>query len=466
MGSTTLRHWDAREYESRPALAGDAPSELFHAYIPHPIAGWAPDLSARTWQLVSSVTQRCEDLAPVDKKLPAEWLLNRAESIASSSIEGIRPSPRRVARAEARASLFGEQPAGDETQTLRNIEITAHAREFAATGQAMTVEGLRQLHTTLMGEDPIAGQIRTRQNWVGAGLSGGPRQAHHVGPPPEAVPALLDDLVAFINAPSDENPLVRAAIAHSQFETIHPFPDGNGRTGRALLQYMYLRDGLSGSAALPVSAALMLTKLDYFNALDATRIVCTPDAPERSKAFQAWIELLAGASDHACRLHERLNTHIETLLHNWNIEARRHRIRPSSAPARLIEHLPAHPVVTAASARELLDTNERTARNAVSRLAAAGILAQRSAGRRNKVFECTAMMDAFTEAAREQPADNLSLLSQRHRLDNLDNAIRERGDSTPAAESQCGAATTRGGMCTHPKPRPGGACQAGHPRHA
>ena len=466
MGTTTLRHWDAREYESRPAMPADPRSELFHAYIPHPIKGWTPDLSARTWQLVATVAQRCQDLPPVDTKLPAEWLLNRAESIASSSIEGIRPSARRVARAEARVSLFGEQPPQDEMQTLRNIEITAHARKFAATGQAMSVESLRQLHATLMGEDPIAGRIRTRQNWVGAGLFGGPQQAHHVGPPPEAVPALLDDLVAFINAHSDENPLVRAAIAHAQFETIHPFPDGNGRTGRALLQYMYLRDGLSGAAALPVSAALMLAKLDHFKALDATRIVCAPGAPERSRAFQAWIELLAGASDHACRLHDRLNTHVETLLHNWRIEARRHRIRPSSAPAKLLEQLPAHPVVTAASARGLLDTNERTARNAVSRLAAAGILAQRSAGRRNKVFECTAMMDAFTEAAREQPADNLSLLSERNRLDSLDSASRERVGSTTAARSECGAGTTRGEACTHPEPRPGGACQAGHPRRA
>lgn len=454
MGTTALRHWDSREYASRAALPGDPSSEVFEAFVPHPISGWVPDLNAGTWQLVAAVTERCRDLSRVDAKLPAEWLLNRAESAASSSIEGIRPSARRVARAEARVALFGERPPADEMQTLRNVAVTAHARDLAATGIALSVENLRHLHETLMGEDPIAGQIRTRQNWVGGGVFGGPTQAQHVGPPPEEVPALLNDLFAFINAPSDGIPMVRAAVAHAQFETIHPFADGNGRTGRALLQYMYLRDGLSGAAALPVSAALMLARPDYFAALNATRVVCAADSPQRSRAFSEWIELLARASDHACQLHDRLNTHVETLLHNWSVVTRGHGIRPSSAPAKLLEHLPANPVVTAATVRRLLGTSERTARNAVARLESVGILVQRSAGRRNKVFECSDMMDAFTEAAREQPADNLSLLSAKDRIDS----------STSGGSPQCNAATIGGSACQHPRPLPGSTCPAGH-RH-
>ncbi len=412
MGMTTPRYWDSREYDSRPARRDDPPSEVFEAYIPHPISGWAPDLNARTWQRVAAATQRCRDLQHgADGRLPAEWLLERAESIASSSIEGIRPSARRVARAEARLALFGQRSADDEMQALRNISVTAHARELAASGAALSVDSLRRLHETLMGEDPISGQIRDRQNWVGADQLGGPLQAHHVGPPPEAVPGLLEDLVAYVNEPDDGIPLVRAAVAHAQFETIHPFPDGNGRTGRALLQYMYLRAGLATDAALPVSAALMLTRREYFDALDATRVVCGPDDPSRSRAFSGWIEHLASASDHACRLHDRLNTHVDALQQLWAAAAGEHRIRSSSAAFRLLAHLPTNPVVTAASAQRLLGSTDRTARNAVSRLAEAGILVQRSAGRRNRVFECVAMMDAFTEASRHQPADNLTLLA-------------------------------------------------------
>ena len=128
-----------------------------------------------------------------------------------------------------------------------------------------------------------------------------------------------------------------------------------------------------------------------------------------------------------------------------------------------------HPVrLTQAPAESrLLSTNERTARNAVSRLAAAGILAQRSAGRRNKVFECSAMMDAFTEAAREQPADNLSLLSARDRVDEFDSTSpRQTSKSAAGRQPHCNATTTRGGACTHPQPRPGGSCPAGHPYRA
>lgn len=411
MGTTTSRYWDSREYDSRPARRGDPPSEVFEAYIPHPISGWAPELNARIWHRVATVTQRCRDLQRgAAGQLPAEWLLDRAESIASSSIEGIRPSARRVARAEARLALFGERSAGDEMQALRNIGVTTHARNLAASGAALSVDRLRQLHETLMGEDPIAGKIRDRQNWVGAGQLGGPLQAHHVGPPPESVPGLLEDLIAYINGPDEGIPMVRAAVAHAQFETIHPFPDGNGRTGRALLQYMYLRSGLAATAALPVSAALMLTRRQYFDALDATRVVCPPEDPERSRAFGGWIEHLAAASEHACRLHDRLNAHVDALQRLWADTAGEHRIRSSSAAFRLLAHLPTNPVVTAGSARRLLGSTERTARNAVSRLAQAGILAQRSAGRRNRVFECVTMMDSFTEASRDQPADNLTLL--------------------------------------------------------
>jgi len=122
--------------------------------------------------------------------------------------------------------------------------------------------------------------------------------------------------------------------------------------------------------------------------------------------------LLERADDHACRLHERLDEHVETLLQRWATAARVQRIRPSSAAFRLLLLLPGHPVLDVGRAQELLQTNERTARHAVARLIDAGILVRRSAGRRNRVLECADMMDAFTEAAREQPADNLTLASR------------------------------------------------------
>lgn len=410
MGRTERRFWDSRTNASRAARDGDPRESQFDAFVPHPVSGWEPTLGAGTWRRLSDAAERCRDLVQpgAHGDLPTEWLLRRAESIASSTIEEIRPSARRVARAEAQLRLFGEQPQEAESQALRNIEVTKHASDLAQSGADLSTGALCEMHATLMGDDPIAGELRDRQNWVGGGALGGPLKARHVGPPAELVPGLLDDVAAYANR-DDGLPLVRAAVAHAQFETIHPFPDGNGRTGRALIQFMLMRDGVIQRGTLPVSSALMLDKPRYFDALDDFRVVCGPDDDVRSRSAQPWIEMLAEAALHACILHDRLNAHVEALRQRWAAQAAAHRIRSSSAASRLIGHLPANPVITADSARALLDANERTARHAVARLADAGILVQRSAGRRNRVFECSDMMDAFTESAREQPAANLTL---------------------------------------------------------
>jgi len=177
MGRTVDRHWDSRTYTSRAAESSDAteegdshgavdsrtytsraaessdpPRAVFRAYVPHPINGWAPDLNAALWHQVSASTERCRELrlSTAAGSLPAGWLPERAESIASSTIEGIRPSARRVARAEVQLSLFGERPPDDDMQTLRNIEVTRHARDLAAGGSDLTLESLRGLHATLM----------------------------------------------------------------------------------------------------------------------------------------------------------------------------------------------------------------------------------------------------------------------------------------------------------------------------
>ena len=413
MGRKVARFWDERTASSRAAAPGDPGRSLFYAYVPHRICGWTPKLPGDLWSLLARTAEECRRLrqAAGSGSLPADWLLQRSESIASSTIEGIRPSARRVARAEAQLVLFGERPQLAEMQALHNIHMTQHARRLAERGSDLAIDDLLDLHTTLMGDDdPIAGQVRDRQNWVGAGQLGGPLEAHHVGPPPEAVPALLSDLVHFMNSRDGTAPVLEAAIVHAQFETIHPFADGNGRTGRALIQYMYAQDGLAADSALPVSSALMLGKEQYFESLDAYRVICDPDDGSRSDALYTWAELLASATLHACRLHERLSAHMDGLRGKWHEAASSHRVRITGATRRVLEWLPENPVLTVASARRSLGLSERTARAAVSRLAEAGILVQRSAGRRNRVFECADMMDAFTEAVRAQPADNLSLL--------------------------------------------------------
>lgn len=411
MGRTEPRFWDDRSFSSRAALPSDSRRECFDAYIPHPIDGWEPELHVETWRQVSTAAERCFELShdPNSPRTAPEWLLDRSESMASSAIEEIRPSARRVARAEAQINLFGQDPGGTEMQALRNVAATRNAIQLGSSDADLTVDDLRELHAVLMGDtDPIAGVIRERQNWVGGGALGGPLQARHVGPPPEVVAALLDDLVAYINR-TDGFPLVRAAIVHAQFETIHPFADGNGRTGRALIQFMFRREQLMRAGALPVSSALMLNKEAYFAALNETRVVCEPDDPARSRALRPWIEVLAASTTHACLLRQRLTSHVDALSQRWINAACQAGMRRTSAAFKLLEVLPENPVVTAESVARLLSIELRTAQRAVARLAELGILEQRSAGRRNRVFESGDMMDAFTESAREQPAANLTL---------------------------------------------------------
>ena len=464
MGRSERRFWDDRTLTSRAPLASDPARECFDAYVPHEINGWEPELHTDTWRQVSEAAERCAELAKAAGSRPvaSEWLLDRSESLASSTIEEIRPSARRVARAEAQIGLFGQRPADTEMQTLRNIAATQRAIELGASGADLTIDGLRDIHATLMGkEDRIAGRIRDRQNWVGSGALGSPLEARHVGAPPEFVKTLLDDLVGYVNR-DDGIPIVRAAIAHAQFETIHPFADGNGRTGRALMQYMLRRDAVMDKGALPVSSALMLNKETYFDALDETRVICAPDEPVRAKALRSWVEMLAQSTAHACVLRERLIKHIEALAQRWSQQARAAGIRPSNTAFKLLDALPQHPIVTAGSAAGLLSVEPRTAQRAVARLAKLGILEQRSVGRRNRVFECGDMMDAFTEAAREQPAANLTLSTPAGLTGPT--LPDTEGTAKQKAGGICGTRTRRGTQCGHPRPRPGGKCPAGHPR--
>ena len=129
MGRSERRFWDDRTLTSRASLASDPARECFDAYVPHEINGWAPELQTDTWKQVSKAAERCAELAKATGSRPiaSEWFLNRSESLASSTIEEIRPSARRVARAEAQISLFGQRPAGTTgPTTLLEREISEY----------------------------------------------------------------------------------------------------------------------------------------------------------------------------------------------------------------------------------------------------------------------------------------------------------------------------------------------------
>ena len=216
-------------------------------------------------------------------------------------------------------------------------------------------------------------------------------------PPPEAVAALLDDLLAFCN--DDSLPaLAQAAIAHAQFETIHPFVDGNGRTGRVLLHLVLRRRGLGLRILPPVSLVLATWARDYIGGLTGTRHVGPPDSAEAHAGANRWIALFAAACRRAADDAARFETRVRALQASW--VARAGRPRRDSATRLLIEALPAVPMLTASTAAALLDRSFQAAGQAIERLVGAGVLAQVNVGRRNRAFEAPELIEAFTALER------------------------------------------------------------------
>ena len=270
------------------------------------------------------------------------------------------------------------------------------AVELGSTRDTITLDDLLGIHRTLMERSSvphIGGVVRNVQNWIGGG-SYNPCSAAFVSPPPESLEALLRDLLTYVNG--DEHPaLVQAAVAHAQFETIHPFADGNGRTGRALIHVVLRRRGLAPRFVPPISLVLATWASDYIAGLSTFRQVGATGSPARSAGAGTWLRTFATAAHRSCDDAEAYAKRIETLDARWREQFGR--VRANSAVELLIDLLPGVPVITVESAARLIGRSEMRTGDAVNRLEAAGILRQRNVGRqRYRVFEAADVVDLFT----------------------------------------------------------------------
>jgi Fic family protein len=335
----------------------------------------------------------------VDTEALARILL-RAESVASSKIEGLEVGARRLLRAEAARGL-GESPT-DVTalEVLGNIDAMVAAIRSADEGEPITLDLLLDLHRRLLTGTRLeahGGRLREVQNWIG-GSDYNPCSAAFVPPPPELVEALMLDLVAFSN--SRGLPAVaQAALAHAQFETIHPFIDGNGRIGRALIHLILHRRGLAPRVLPPVSLILATWAKDYVGGLQASRY----RGPSRSRSAQEgtnlWIGRFAGACTRAVQDATAFEQRAQIIEAVWR--ERVGRVRARSAADLLLRALVGAPVVTVNSAAELIGRSFVQTNQAVARLVEEGILQQVTVGRRNRAFEAPAVIDAFTDLERQ-----------------------------------------------------------------
>jgi Fic family protein len=236
----------------------------------------------------------------------------------------------------------------------------------------------------------IVGHWREQQVWIGGG-SLGPHTAQFVPPHHDRVLELMEDLVAFINR-HDLPLLAQTAVAHAQFETIHPFPDGNGRVGRALIHAMLRGGKLTHNVTVPVSAGLLHDTGQYFESLSAYR----------SGNIAPIIRSLAEASFAGVHNGRILVADLEAVQVNWRgrISARR-----DSAVYRLIGVLLRQPVIGAAAAAAQLDVSSVNAQVAIDRLVDADILTQITNGRRNRIWlakDVVQVLDEFGARAKRR----------------------------------------------------------------
>jgi Fic family protein len=387
-GRLVERHWAARP----GALGGRGARRGFtyRAYVPGKIAGDDFLLGSHVAAAAANAERACLDLnedqpALVNLEALARQLL-RAESVASSRIEGLVLSHRRLAKA-----AFADDSRDLTAQgVLANIAALERAVALAGNVDELTRQHLLEVHRVLFDgtrDEHLGGLVREEQNWIG-GAASNPRDAEFIPPPHELVPELLDDLSAFCNR-EDIPAAIQAAIAHVQFETIHPFHDGNGRVGRALILAILHRRGIAPRYLPPVSLALAGEADRYVAGLTSWR---NGDEEDWYTVFvDALYRAATGARTFAARVAE--------LQARWIEQAGNP--RRNSGPLRLIELLPSQPVVNVKTAAHLLGGTEERARQAILRLEHSGVLRQTAVGRRNRAWECVGLFDLLDRFERE-----------------------------------------------------------------
>lgn len=362
----------------------------YDSFVPDPVAEFDDAVPAGLAGVVSdaeaAVRALNERAGPALR--PLARLLLRTESIASSKVEGLQVDARTLARAEASAES-GRAPGQQVAEILANIDAMELAVEETSAAQVIEPAHLVGVHELLMRGAPnarIAGQVRTVQNWIG-GNDHNPCGADFVPPPPEEVTGLLDDLVELCNR-VHLPPVIQAAVAHAQFETIHPFEDGNGRTGRALIHVLLRRRGLAPSYVPPISVVLAAGRDRYIDGL--TRF--------REGDVNGWIEQFAVAAAQAAELASRYLESVLALQEVWRAQVRDHfDLRSDSAVWAIIDQLPGHPVISTAVATAVTGRSKSSTSVAVGQLVDAGVLLPLSTSKRNRVWEAAGLLDLLAE---------------------------------------------------------------------
>lgn len=310
----------------------------------------------------------------------------RSESIASSKIEHIVASGDDYARAAA-----GNRSNSSATSMVAATEALQNLVSNAGLGGEITLSDILSAHGTLMEHDEFpwdrrwTGRIREEQNWIG-GSDHSPRDADHVPPPPDRVEEALRDLLRYANR-LDVPAIVQAAIVHAQFESIHPFTDGNGRIGRALIEAVLQRRGVTRNAMVPLASGLFALRTEYFSALNRYR---DGDIDGIVKVISR--SAIASAS-------ESLETFIRMQMfpEEWQrlIDS-----RAASSALRVAERLLEYPIVTSDDLVELAGGRTATGYSAIALLEDRGIIREVTGRKRDRIWVVSDIVDELEDLDR------------------------------------------------------------------
>jgi len=359
----------------------------YSAFVPAPLPPeliWTP----RLVRVLSDADRLLGRLAGEGGRLPNPHVLMRPfvrrEAVLSSKIEGTQATLGELLAAEAGA-VVDRSP-----EDLREVGNYVAALEHGITllqKLPLCVRIIRELHAKLMtgvrGEQAAPGHFRRIQNWIGRPGST-PATASFVPPPPDEVEPCLAAWEKFLHE-SDLPPLVVIALAHYQFEAIHPFLDGNGRVGRLLITLFLIEREILPTPLLYLSAFFEAARREYYDGLRGV---------SEQGAWLDWLEYfllgVARMSEDALSRAARMNN----LLIGWQ---RRVAGDSTNAPLRLVDLLAANPFVTTTGASEKLGVAFTTAQRAIQRLEKLEILAPVSEAKRDRVYCARALLDILEE---------------------------------------------------------------------
>ena len=396
------RRWWAPQFEG-PTRA-DRMGGWYHPYSPDVLAGWDPPIAGSLAASISRAEEAVRELNRSDLRhsglVGVGRFLLRAESVGSSAIEGLRVGARRLLAAEERIARGRSATDRVAAEVMGNIEAMRQAVSLGSRQRSLTLEDVLKVHKLLMDRSPtpeLGGVLREEQNWVGGG-DFNPCNAAYVPPPPDRVPELMADLMTYVNT-DYHSPLTQAAIAHAQFETIHPFGDGNGRAGRALIHILLQKRGLATRFVPPISLVLSTWSDAYISGLTDYRHEGAPDSVQRALTLQPWLGTFTAATERACHDAVGYSDRINELTSGWNQKLGRY--RKDSALDLLVGALPGTPLLTPDGAAQLIGRSPVAVRSAITQLLEAGILVLRpSSTSRNRVLEAPEVIQLITSLER------------------------------------------------------------------